>query len=78
MVNQRDSDVNLRVASETAQIARDAREDGQSLRIIQILSMLFLPASLISVIHALPANLIAMLMGCDHIGHLWNGVFQER
>ncbi|KAI5836721.1 hypothetical protein DFP73DRAFT_347240 [Morchella snyderi] len=41
MVNQRDAEVNIN-------IARSSREDGQSLRTIQILTMIFLPASLLS------------------------------
>lgn len=42
------SQVNLRMATESTQIARASHQDSRSLRIIQILSMLFLPASLVS------------------------------
>ena len=36
------------MATESTQIARASHQDSQALRIIQILSMLFLPASLVS------------------------------
>lgn len=36
------------MASESTQIARASHQDNRSLRIIQIMSMLFLPASLVS------------------------------
>jgi len=39
---------NIEVATESASIARASHQDNQSLRIIQILSMVFLPASLVS------------------------------
>lgn len=48
MVAQRDAETNISVATESASIARASHQDNQSLRIIQILSMIFLPASLIS------------------------------
>lgn len=48
MVNQRDAEVNIRMAIESTQIARASHQDSRALRIIQILSMLFLPASLVS------------------------------
>lgn len=48
MVNQRDAEVNLRMATESTQIARASHQDSRALRVIQILSMLFLPASLVS------------------------------
>ncbi len=40
--------VNLQMATESTQIARSSHQDSRSLWIIQILSMLFLPASLVS------------------------------
>lgn len=40
--------VNLRMARESTQIARASHQDSRALRYIQILSMLFLPASLVS------------------------------
>ena len=39
---------NINMAIESTQIARAAHQDSRALRIIQILSMLFLPASLVS------------------------------
>ncbi|KAI0173505.1 hypothetical protein GGR52DRAFT_572012 [Hypoxylon sp. FL1284] len=41
MINQRDSELNI-------QIAKASNQDNRSLRIIQILSMIFLPGSLVS------------------------------
>lgn len=49
MVNQRDAEINIKMATESTQIARSSQEDGKSLRMIQILTMIFLPASLFSV-----------------------------
>ena len=40
--------VNLKMATESTQIARASHQDSRALRVIQILSMLFLPASLVS------------------------------
>ena len=48
MVNQRDAEVNIRMAMESTRIARASHQDSRALRVIQILSMLFLPASLVS------------------------------
>ncbi|CAD6589452.1 MAG: hypothetical protein ASARMPREDX12_003838 [Alectoria sarmentosa] len=48
MVNQRDAEVNLKMAAESTQIARASHQDSRALRIIQILGTLFLPASLVS------------------------------
>ena len=48
MVTQRDAEVNISVATESASIARASHQDNQSIRFIQILSMIFLPASLVS------------------------------
>lgn len=48
MVNQRDAEINIKMATESTQIARSSQEDGKSLRMIQILTMIFLPASLFS------------------------------
>ncbi|KAH0604229.1 uncharacterized protein H6S33_006606 [Morchella sextelata] len=48
MVNQRDAELNIQMARESTQIARSSRDDGRSLRTIQILTMIFLPASLFS------------------------------
>jgi hypothetical protein len=49
MVNQRDAELNIQMARESTQIARSSRDDGRSLRTIQILTKIFLPASLFSV-----------------------------
>lgn len=49
MVSQRDSELNIQMAGESTKIARVTYQDGQSLRVIQILTMVFLPASLCSV-----------------------------
>ena len=43
-----DVQINLKMATESTQIARASHRDSRSLRIIQILSVLFLPASLVS------------------------------
>jgi len=48
MVNQKDAEVNLKMSAESTQIARASFNDGQALRFIQIMSMFFLPASLVS------------------------------
>ena len=40
--------VNLKMATESTTIARASHQDSRALRYIQILSMLFLPASLVS------------------------------
>ncbi|KAL9124030.1 MAG: hypothetical protein Q9217_006598 [Psora testacea] len=48
MINQRDAEVNIKMATESTQIARASHQDSRSLRIIQILSVFFLPASLVS------------------------------
>jgi len=40
--------VNLRMATESTQIARASHQDSRALRVIQILSIIFLPASLVS------------------------------
>ncbi|RPB11692.1 hypothetical protein P167DRAFT_213042 [Morchella conica CCBAS932] len=48
LINQRDAEINIKMAKESTKIARSSHEDGQSLRTIQILTMIFLPASLFS------------------------------
>ncbi|KAL0632762.1 hypothetical protein Q9L58_008350 [Maublancomyces gigas] len=48
MVSQRDSEMTIQMAGESTKIARVTYQDGQSLRAIQILTMVFLPASLCS------------------------------
>lgn len=48
LVNQRDSELNMQMAAESTTIARASHQDNRSLRIIQVLSMVFLPASLVS------------------------------
>lgn len=40
--------VNIKMGTESTKIARASHEDSRALRVIQILSMLFLPASLVS------------------------------
>lgn len=49
MVSQRDSEMTIQMAGESTKIARVTYQDGQSLRAIQVLTMVFLPASLCSV-----------------------------
>jgi Mg2+ and Co2+ transporter CorA len=40
--------MNIQMAAESTLIARSSHQDNQSLRIIQIMSMIFLPASLVA------------------------------
>ena len=53
MVSQKEAEVNLKMSLESTQIAYDTRKDGRSLQGLQVLGMLFLPASLCSVRHEL-------------------------
>lgn len=49
MVSQRDAELNMQMALESTQIARDTRQDGKSLAALQILGAVFLPVSLCTV-----------------------------
>ena len=40
--------VNIKIATESTQLTRASHQDSRALRVIQILSMLFLPSSLVS------------------------------
>lgn len=46
LVNQREVEISKQMSAESTVIARSAHQDGQSLRIIQYLGLLFLPLSL--------------------------------
>ncbi|KAI9846952.1 MAG: hypothetical protein M1838_001088 [Thelocarpon superellum] len=48
MLGQKDAELNLRMAAESTDIARATRADSQSLRVLQILGVIFLPASVVS------------------------------
>ncbi|MCJ1355916.1 MAG: hypothetical protein MMC33_005909 [Icmadophila ericetorum] len=48
MANQRDTEINLKMAAESTQMARISYQDNKSLQVIQTMSMLFLPSSLVS------------------------------
>ncbi|KAF2493174.1 hypothetical protein BU16DRAFT_540895 [Lophium mytilinum] len=48
MMTQRDSEINLRMAAESTNMARASQEDNRSLRVIQIIGAIFLPGSFIA------------------------------
>lgn len=60
LVNQREIEISKSMSAESTIIARSSHRDGQSLRIIQYLGLIFLPLSLCTVRDSLVLRLISV------------------
>ena len=69
LVNQHDSQVNATIATESANIAREARSDSSSMKTIAALTMVFLPGTYIAAIFGM--NFFDYSTGSIHVSARW-------
>ncbi|KAJ5833410.1 hypothetical protein N7474_001721 [Penicillium riverlandense] len=75
LITGHDSTINLKIATESAKIAQDARKDSVSMKIIAGMTLLYLPATFVCSLFG--TNLIALDTSTDNseplfvVSHLW-------
>jgi Mg2+ and Co2+ transporter CorA len=75
LITGHDSTINLKIASESAKIAREARKDSISMKIIAAMTLLYLPATFVCSLFG--TNLIALDTSTDNsepifvVSRLW-------
>ena len=69
LVNQHDSQVNATIATESANIAREAKSDSSSMKTIAALTMVFLPGTYIAAIFGM--NFFDYSAGSIHVSGRW-------